>query len=581
MHFHLIGHFANKRQSVSDVTSPLMSKDFTSLVNKKEQLLEGVKIFRIEIAKLRGKNNELIMQLKRLNEELDQKVGNARLGANKAKSENPEAQETKIVNEIECLGKMCKLYETELEQLRAKAKVRADTETVVEMEKKIVVENEKQNALQKKIRKLQKKVKDGEKSIERSVKRFEDGIPQLEVTFQRYCHLQQEDKLLVLFNRELQKTEDLERKLKQQADVVVTKDIKCDELREKAQGLESEIEELKRLAKMVAPQNESENTTKNCSIEELREKVKQAKTELEVETAKNAKELKAQQEILTMLHDKYHDLEQVRRIFLKSIAKQDKCAQVIGADQNQQTNQEKVNGFASAKENFARNKEGRDNFTDCQNEKIQEEDQADEKSGKPYMQIKILVPRRLADGDKTERKSRAAQQSTQTIQGIGRELQNQTTEKAGRNKIPSNTKSQSLLSLLFVVLLIIFCYYQSHYHSECKKRNESIIGTLINTYCLNNNLYWEQLVSVILIAMLLMKHEKEREEKQIYLRDSVVNAGLNADKFVEYLQSIRGILFLLSTFKYRKWSRHRCMGVGRTQRTSRKIQGTQCSSHNS
>jgi len=45
-----------------------------------------------------------------------------------------------------------------------------------------------------------------------------------------------------------------------------------------------------------------------------------------------------------------------------------------------------------------------------------------------------------------------------------------------------------------------------------------------------------------------MSDEQEREQKQNYLRDSILNAGLDAEKFVQFLESARGIYYRFAYF---------------------------------
>jgi len=45
-----------------------------------------------------------------------------------------------------------------------------------------------------------------------------------------------------------------------------------------------------------------------------------------------------------------------------------------------------------------------------------------------------------------------------------------------------------------------------------------------------------------------MSKENIRQEKQKYLRENVLDKGFSADDFVEYMQSLRGMIILLELF---------------------------------
>ena len=128
---------------------------------------------------MKEKNNELIVQLKRLSQEVDEKVSRMKLGV----QEPPKSEEVegKLMNEIECLKKMEANYEKEIELLRTKLKVKTGTETVVDMEKKATMEIENKGTLQKQINEYKKQIKDTAKELEKASARKENGTSQIEV----------------------------------------------------------------------------------------------------------------------------------------------------------------------------------------------------------------------------------------------------------------------------------------------------------------------------------------------------------------------------------------------------------------
>jgi len=137
----------------------------------------------MEITLLKKKNDELIENLKRLNEQLNIKVTKFAQEKEKIEQENPNVLSAKIEHETECLKQFIKNYEIELEQLKNRLNINTDTITVVKIERKLNESKENNGKLLKKIKYLEKEVKDQEKLIEKSVKRIEDGVEQFEVYF--------------------------------------------------------------------------------------------------------------------------------------------------------------------------------------------------------------------------------------------------------------------------------------------------------------------------------------------------------------------------------------------------------------
>jgi TolA-binding protein len=93
----------------------------------------------------------------------------------------PEQEENKIIQEIECLTKMKATYEKEIEMLNTKMKVKSGSERVMELERKIIQNKQKQDEMMKKIREYQKSIKDTEKVFEKDNGARENGTDHNEV----------------------------------------------------------------------------------------------------------------------------------------------------------------------------------------------------------------------------------------------------------------------------------------------------------------------------------------------------------------------------------------------------------------
>ena len=117
--------------------------------------------------------------MKRLNTDLDNKISHVNL--EKPEPATAQEEEGKILQEIECLGKMGAVYEKEIEALNAKLKTRAGPDRVVELEKKIYDLKQKQDDMFKKKKVMEKKIKDTEKIFEKDSGNKASGNEQVEV----------------------------------------------------------------------------------------------------------------------------------------------------------------------------------------------------------------------------------------------------------------------------------------------------------------------------------------------------------------------------------------------------------------
>ena len=97
------------------------------------------------------------------------------------KTQRPEMAEALLANQVECTQKACSVYKQEIQQLKAKLKVKTGTDCVVEREKMLVADQRSREAMQRQVKELEKEIRDSEKLLTQADSRKERGVPQLEV----------------------------------------------------------------------------------------------------------------------------------------------------------------------------------------------------------------------------------------------------------------------------------------------------------------------------------------------------------------------------------------------------------------
>ena len=125
--------------------------------------------------KLKKKNNTLLEDLKRFNNELSTKI------ANRADISKHDLSEENIGNEIDCLKKMMIVYEKELILLRSKERVNTGPERIVELQVKYQESQKSQEEILKRIKELEKKTKEMDKAFKKHQESNEDNAIKVEV----------------------------------------------------------------------------------------------------------------------------------------------------------------------------------------------------------------------------------------------------------------------------------------------------------------------------------------------------------------------------------------------------------------
>ena len=135
----------------------------------------------MEVIALRNKNAELVDKLKRMNEELVNKVLHHRP---KAHTEiEPGVREGRILDEMNGLKSAMKVYHNEIEHLNNILKHKTGSDRVLELSTKIAAIRFENEQAQKHIKQLAKETKESERILEKEFLRRQNDAPELEVTF--------------------------------------------------------------------------------------------------------------------------------------------------------------------------------------------------------------------------------------------------------------------------------------------------------------------------------------------------------------------------------------------------------------
>ncbi len=132
-----------------------------------------------EIKRLKEKNDELMVNLKRFSRELDQRVGHFSLA--KPGTQRPQHDSARLESELGCVASMRSVYLKEIQQLKTRLGQRSGFGTVLEAEREIRASAGRQTELQERIRATKKKMKQHEKQLEAVSFRASVGANQVEV----------------------------------------------------------------------------------------------------------------------------------------------------------------------------------------------------------------------------------------------------------------------------------------------------------------------------------------------------------------------------------------------------------------
>ncbi len=249
----------------------------------------------LEIARLKEKNNDLLVQLKRLNSEVSGRLEHAELkGHRKEADESPAITEGKLLNQLDCLKGETAMLETELKSIGRKLRVDASPQQIVTLEKRLMDRIRRNESATKEAKTRAKMVEKEEKRIHTMVATAKcKNEPTSALSEQK-----EEERLIKFVNKLLERQNDLEQQLRQEAENDAVKQEKVPELQHMVETAEAELEVLKMEARRAA--SEPEKTEVELSVrtgdeleckttEELREELMRLKRDREVELKLNTK----------------------------------------------------------------------------------------------------------------------------------------------------------------------------------------------------------------------------------------------------------------------------------------------------
>lgn len=248
-----------------------------------------------EIKALRTKNDELMNQLKRFSQEVEVKM--ARIKFTKPEDIKPESVESTLLNELDCAKKWITFYKTEMELLQGKLKMNIGSEKVIKQEKMLALNNERYTSMMKQIKEMKQQIKQTGKIFQKTTSNIENGVTQLE-----------ESRTLQILNKEIEKSEKLGKKLKEQGDVQMGKEQKITEFTEKIKEIEGELEKLRK----DMPEKTNENDKPIEETELLTLELNTLKDKFDREVQKNAEEKNGEEAKLLELKAQFKDISQVK-----------------------------------------------------------------------------------------------------------------------------------------------------------------------------------------------------------------------------------------------------------------------------
>eukprot|EP00831_Metopus_contortus_P062819 TRINITY_DN5506_c0_g1_i2.p2 TRINITY_DN5506_c0_g1~~TRINITY_DN5506_c0_g1_i2.p2 ORF type:complete len:195 (+),score=32.94 TRINITY_DN5506_c0_g1_i2:148-732(+) len=138
----------------------------------------------MEIRRLKTKNDELLEKVKRFSRELDRKLPLISWRRHEKEVKEPlEIIESKIVNELESLQALIKVYQKEIELLHAKLKVDTGATVVIQLQKRPLYNRAEQQQLEKRAKHFKNQIKISEKELARVTSCIDKEITRIEVCF--------------------------------------------------------------------------------------------------------------------------------------------------------------------------------------------------------------------------------------------------------------------------------------------------------------------------------------------------------------------------------------------------------------
>lgn len=261
---------------------------------------------------MKGENKELLDKLKRISQHLDKKMSKLKL---KKEVKAPSAtQEAQLLNELECLRKLIRVYKNEKEALMGRLKTKTGVERVQELEVQVTTNKKFYEEKVKKVKEVHKQNKEMEKNLEKAVYRKEQGLPIVEVNI-LYIFYKEQDALRMI-NKETAKGIEIEQKIKQETEDMVAKEKKMKEVSEKASRIEKEVRELKIKESEDKEIKEEIKMDKGNNIDELKDKIQSIQEEMETESKKNGKKILELRNSLKIEKEKYREIMKVIILYL-------------------------------------------------------------------------------------------------------------------------------------------------------------------------------------------------------------------------------------------------------------------------
>ncbi len=254
-----------------------------------------------EIQKLTVSNIELIEQLKTFNKQLDLQVSKM-----KSYVQLPQPDpEVLLSSQIESAKKQLKNYEKEAERIKSELSTKTGYEKVMSLESQLAAAEKLHNGLQQTINQLHKKIAVSAKELDQYQQKKTAGVFQAE-----------EKAALVTLNKAREKMGEFEKQIKAMVEGQPAVEAKIKETREVAEGLEKEIEVLKKEAKVFA-KNNGVITTVDQKVEstkgaaQVAKEIEKVKAEIETVLKKSKDDLGLQEQTVTSLKEQLKNLETV------------------------------------------------------------------------------------------------------------------------------------------------------------------------------------------------------------------------------------------------------------------------------
>ncbi len=262
---------------------------------------------------------ELLQRLKRLSDELDLKLSRVSLAPKKGPP--PETKEAQLLGELECLRGQKKVLLKEIGFLKPKLEVNADYSRIVEAERELA-EKLKRNE------EMRKQLANKNKNIEKRDSRYEKL--QIEIDNAPPLLQKEQERLFRHIHKELERQQEMEKRLQQDEETTNVRNRKVDEIQQKIEDEETELERLREEASQAAvsvPESRGTEDFAYMDISELKNLFLELKGRFDAEMQLYKKEREKLESEIQMAKEKIGELRRVSYLdLIPPIGKEDKRA---------------------------------------------------------------------------------------------------------------------------------------------------------------------------------------------------------------------------------------------------------------